>query len=122
MPALTAIRRDGEVLERAAAAPGSALAERYLAAMDYRLGDEPCFIEKLPENYLYLGFLARAFPDAKFVHVWRHPLDACLALYKQSFFRYAYTLDDLGRYYPAYHRIAAHWQQALGDTLRRPAL
>jgi len=38
-----------------------------------------------------------------------------LALYKQSFFRYAYTLEDLGRYYVAYRRLAAHWRQVLGE-------
>ena len=38
-------------------------------------------------------------------------------MYKQSYFRYAYTLDDLGRYYVAYDRILNHWREALGDRL-----
>lgn len=44
-------------------------------------------------------------------------MDACFAMYKQSFFRYAYTLDDLGRYYVAYNRLLNHWRKTLGDRL-----
>ena len=106
-----------DVIRAAALAPAGALAGRYLAAIEYRLGDEPYFIEKLPENVLYLGFLARDFPDARIVHVRRNPMDACFAMYKQSFFRYAYTLADLGRYYPAYRRLVAHWSQLLAGRI-----
>jgi hypothetical protein len=38
-------------------------------------------------------------------------------LYKQSYFRYAYTLEDLGRYYIAHDRLLRHWRQVLGDRL-----
>jgi len=44
-------------------------------------------------------------------------MDACFAMYKQSFFRYAYTLDDLGRYYVAYNHLLNHWRETLGDRL-----
>ena len=38
-------------------------------------------------------------------------------MYKQSFFRYAYSLDDLGPYYVAYKRLHEHWRQVLGNRL-----
>ena len=44
-------------------------------------------------------------------------MDACFALYKQSYFRYAYTLDDLGRYYVAHDRLREHWRDVLGERL-----
>ena len=44
-------------------------------------------------------------------------MDACFALFKQSYFRFAYTLDDLARYYIAYDRLARHWQAVLGDRV-----
>ena len=77
----------------------------------------PQFVEKYPLNYLYLGFVARAFPDAPVVHLRRNPMDACFAMYKQSFFRFAYTLEDLGDYYIAYDRLARHWREHLGSRL-----
>lgn len=96
--------------------PGN-IADRYFDAVRYKLGDEPMFIEKLPENYLYLGFIAKGMPDARIVHLRRHPLDACFAMFKQSYFRYAYTLDDVGRYYVGYTRLMNHWRSILGSRL-----
>ncbi len=103
---------------RAAASrmPGN-IADRYFDAVGYKLGDEPMFVEKLPENYLYLGFIAKGMPDARIVHLRRHPLDACFAMFKQSYFRFAYTLDDVGRYYVAYNKLMDHWRSLLGDRL-----
>ena len=93
------------------------IATGYREAIAYRLRDKPFFVEKFPENVLYLGFIAKAFPDCRIVLLSRHPMDNCFALYKQSYFRYAYSLDDLGRYYVAYHKLVQHWRRVLGDRL-----
>lgn len=93
------------------------IAEGYLNAVNYKLGNKPMFIDKLPENFLYLGFIAKAFPDAHLIHVRRNPMDVCFAMYKQSFFKFAYTLEDLGRYYVASDRLRSHWQDVLKDRL-----
>ena len=44
-------------------------------------------------------------------------MDACFAMYKQSFFRYAYTLDNVGRFYVAHDRLVRHWHSVLGERL-----
>jgi tetratricopeptide (TPR) repeat protein len=93
------------------------IGQAYLDDIAYRLAGKPLFIDKFPENFLYLGFIAKAFPHARIVHLRRHPMDTCFALYKQSFFRYAYSLDDLGRYYVAHERLRQHWLAVLGDRL-----
>lgn len=93
------------------------IADYYMKAIEYRLGDKPFFIEKYPENALYLGFIAKAFPDCRIVLQRRNPMDSCFAMYKQSYFRYAYSLDDLGAYYVAYHRLISHWRETLADRL-----
>lgn len=93
------------------------IAEAYMNAVNYKLSDRPFFIEKLPENYLYLGFIAKAFPDARIIHLRRNPMDSCFAMYKQSFFKYAYTLENLGKYYVAYDRLCRHWQEVLKDRV-----
>ena len=105
------------IIAAAAKAPAEELARRYLEAVSHRLSGARYFIDKLPENVLYLGFIARAWPDARMVHMRREPMDACFALYKQSYFRFAYTLDDLCRYYLAYDRLSRHWRAVLGDRL-----
>ena len=93
------------------------IADGYMNAVDYKLSDRPFFIEKFPENYLYLGFTAKAFPDAHIIHLRRNPMDSCFAMYKQSFFKYAYTLDSVGRYYVAYDRLRSHWEEVLKDRV-----
>jgi hypothetical protein len=73
-------------------------------------------IDKTPQNFLYLGLIALALPEARIVHLRRHPLDSCHAMFKTLFrmgYPYSYSLDDLGHYYLAYHRLMAHWRAAL---------
>jgi len=106
-----------EVVRAAAAAPAARIHARYFEAVQYKLDGRPMFVEKLPENWLWLGFIARSFPEARIVHVRRHPMDACFAMFKQSWFRFAYTVDDVGRYYLAYHRLMSHWRTVLNDRL-----
>ncbi len=55
--------------------------------------------------------------ETRVPQVRRHPMDACFAMYKQSFFKFAYTLDDLGRYYVAYNRLLRHWRETLKARL-----
>ena len=105
------------IIEAASKKPIEAVADDYLQAVSYKFGTKPLFIEKFPENFLYLGFIARAFPQAPIVCLMRNPMDACLALFKQSYFRYAYTLDDLGRYHVAHDRLRHHWRKLLGDRI-----
>jgi tetratricopeptide (TPR) repeat protein len=77
-------------------------------------------IEKLPMNYLYLGAIHRALPDAKVVLVSREPLDSCFAMYRTLFgeaYPFSYDFEDLARYYGAYARLMNHWRACLGNTL-----
>jgi tetratricopeptide (TPR) repeat protein len=96
------------------------IARGYLDKVRYRLGASPMFIEKLPFNFLYLGFIARAWPQARIVHLVRNPMDACFSMYKQVFtwaYKFSYSLESLGQYYIAHRRLARHWQSLLGDRM-----
>ena len=80
----------------------------------------PRLIDKTPANFLYLGLIHLAQPGATVVHLRRHPLDSCYAIYKTLFrmgYPYSYALDDLGRYYVAYHRLMAHWRALIPAAL-----
>ena len=108
------------MIESVASQDPARIANGYLNAVSYRLGTVPFFVEKLPFNFLYLGFIARAFPQARLVHLTRHPMDACFAMYKQVFtwaYKFSYDLASLGRYYVAHDRLARHWRTLLGERL-----
>ncbi|WP_339670796.1 sulfotransferase [Dasania marina] len=97
-----------------------ALGKSYLASTRPRTGHSKHFIDKMPINYLYLGLIAQALPQAKIILLQRHPLDACYAIYKTLFaqvYPYSYCLQDLGNYYVAWHKLMTHWQQCRPDNL-----
>jgi len=109
-----------EMIEAIAAKDMSLIAEGYVDALRYRMGDEPMFIDKLPFNFLYLGFIARAWPDARIVHLARNPMDSCFSMYKQVFtwaYNFSYSIDSLGQYYLAFDRLRKHWQEVLQDRI-----
>jgi tetratricopeptide (TPR) repeat protein len=96
------------------------IARGYLDSVSYRLGDAPMFIEKLPFNFMYLGFIAKAWPEARIIHLVRNPMDACFSMYKQVFtfaYKYSYSLEWLARYYVAHDRLRRHWQALLGKRM-----
>ena len=110
---------DVETLEAAMRADPRALGERYLASTRPGTGHAPRFVDKMPLNFLYAGFIAAALPQATIVCLRRDPLDTCLSNFRQlfaleySYYNYAYDLLDTGRYYRQFDRLMAHWQRVL---------
>lgn len=93
-----------------------ALGRRYLQAARELAGDSAFFVDKLPYNFLYLGYIAAALPQAKILHLSRDPLDTCYAVYKTLFFNaysYSYDLDELADYYISYRAQMRHWHEVL---------
>ena len=94
-----------------------ALGQRYLDSTRPATGTTRHFTDKLPQNYLYLGFIAQALPNARFIHVRRNALDTCLSNFRHVFapgspyFDYSYDLADVARYYVMLERLMAHWQR-----------
>lgn len=73
-------------------------------------------IDKMPNNFRWLGAVHIALPGAKFIHVHRNPEDCALSCYSKNFicgFRYSYDLAELGRYMRAYESLMAHWRAVL---------
>ena len=73
-------------------------------------------VNKMPNNFLYLGLIYLLFPRARVIHCRRDPVDTCLSCFKHYFIGpqpFAYDLMDLCHYYSAYQRLMAHWQAVL---------
>ena len=108
---------DEDVVSSVCKISSSKLAEMYINMISYKLKDKPYFIDKYPFNFLHLGLLVKAFPHAKFIYLHRHPMDACFAMYKQSYFKFAYCLNDLSKYYIAHNKLMLHWRELLGERI-----
>lgn len=104
---------------RAAAVDWDAVAAGY-ARLATAGGAQQVIIEKLPLNYLHLGAIHRALPQARLALVSRAPLDCCFAMYRTLFgdaYPFTYQFEDLARYYAAYSRLMAHWRDAFGELI-----
>lgn len=93
------------------------LGKTYLASTRPATGKTPRFVDKLPHNFMYVGYIAQALPNAKIVCLRRHPMDTCLSNFRQLFapkspyFDYSFDLLDIGRYYILFDQLMRHWQQ-----------
>ena len=98
----------------------AALGRAYMQAVQPRVGSTRHFVDKLPLNYLNLGVIAHALPNAKIVLLVRNPMDSCFAMFKTLFaeaYPFSYSLDDLGEYYVAWRQLMRHWKALLKDRL-----
>jgi tetratricopeptide (TPR) repeat protein len=99
------------------------LGEDYLSrTRAYRRLGRPRFIDKTPKNFLHIGFIRLALPNARIIDVRRHPLDCGVSIFKQHFgtgFNSAFDLDHIGRYYADYVDLMAHFDLAAPGAVHR---
>lgn len=106
---------DREIVRRAATVDFAAAGKRYLAGLAWRLGDERFFTDKLPSNFLNVGFICRALPQARILHMRRDPMETCFSNLRELFHEanpYSYDQRELGAFYGQYSRLMAHWSAA----------
>ena len=72
-------------------------------------------VDKMPDNYELLGWLATIFPQAHFIHCQRDVRDIALSCWMTQFdlIRWAFNLDHLAERIVSYQDIMAHWKQVL---------
>lgn len=106
---------DAAIVERARGIDFGAVGAGYLKGMQWRLGAERCFTDKLPSNFLNAGFICRALPQAKLLHMVRDPVETCFSNLRELFSdanAYSYDQRELGDFYRQYERLMAHWREA----------
>jgi len=87
---------------------------RYLS--DISPAETSVVVDKMPDNFRFLGFIQLLFPDARIIHCKRDPIDTCLSGYFQYFsggHLYSYDLQNIGMYYRMYERLMEHWDNVL---------
>ncbi|KMS59406.1 sulfotransferase [Novosphingobium barchaimii LL02] len=83
---------------------------------------KPFYIDKLPNNWAYLGLIAMILPNAKIIDARRHPLDCGFSNFRQHFAKgqsFSYDLEHIGRYYADYVRAMAHYDRVMPGRVHR---
>jgi tetratricopeptide (TPR) repeat protein len=72
-------------------------------------------VDKMPDNYLYLGLLAILFPAATLIQVRRDPRDVALSCWMTNFraIRWANEQEHLAGRIRDHERIMSHWRTVL---------
>ena len=100
----------------------AALGARYLSDTRVYRGDRALFIDKMPNNFRHIGLIHLMLPNATIIDARREPMACCFGNLKQLYARgqeFAYSIEDIARYYRTYLELMQHWNAALpGRVLR----
>lgn len=98
----------------------SLLGEDYIRRARRVMFKQDHFTDKMPLNYLYCALIRQALPQARIVHVTRHPMASCYAMFKTLFkdgYPFSYDLGDLAQYYIGYRRLMRHWHATMPGVI-----
>lgn len=73
-------------------------------------------VDKMLGNFVSVGLLAMAFPNSKFIHSRRDPIDTAFSCFTHFFgdgHSYLCDLAEIGRFYVAYQGLMSHWEQVV---------
>jgi tetratricopeptide (TPR) repeat protein len=82
----------------------------------HRVEGTPYFIDKMPNNFIHVGWIRATLPNAKIINTRRHPVASCLGAYKQLFAKgqhFTYDMRELSEFYRSYVEIMAHWHDVI---------
>ncbi|QNP41226.1 tetratricopeptide repeat-containing sulfotransferase family protein [Lysobacter solisilvae (ex Woo and Kim 2020)] len=107
---------DAELVRRAATADFGLVGRRFYEMTAWRAKGQAYLTEKLPSNFLNLGFIAKALPQARILHMVRDPLDTCFSNLRTMFSdvnTFSYDQEELVEWYGQYRQLMAHWHTVM---------
>lgn len=94
--------------------------QQYLDLLDVLAPGARRTVDKMPHNFLYLGFIHLCFPNARIIHCKRHPLDNFISAFQNpldAFHRYSYDQVAYSEYYANYLRLMEHWKSVFPESM-----
>jgi tetratricopeptide (TPR) repeat protein len=92
------------------------LAEQHLHWLrEHDGGRAERLVDKMPDNYLYLGLIAAMFPNAVLIHCRRDLRDVAVSCWMTHFrnIRWANDPDHIATRFAQYRRLMDHWREVL---------
>jgi tetratricopeptide (TPR) repeat protein len=113
---------DAETVEAASKIDFAELGKSYIASTRAVTGNTAKFVDKMPLNVLYAGFILQALPKAKIVCLDRDPLDTIVSNFRQlfavnySYYNYAYDLTTTAEFYLFFKNLMQTWQRLFPEN------
>ena len=89
------------------------MADSYLSKSDYLTKNFDLFTDKLPNNFMFVGFIKSIFPNSKIIYCLRDQNDNSLSIFKNYFHDegiwFAYDPKDIKFFYNLHKRYMDFW-------------
>ena len=88
--------------------------KQYLEKTDFLRGKYKLIVDKLPENFLFIGYLLKLLPGAKIIRTFRNPWDVAISLYKQRYVTnipYSASFFNLGVFMSNFEAVNLYWNK-----------
>jgi len=86
-----------------------------------KLSDKKYIIDKLPLNFKWIGFIIKAFPEAKIIHLDRNPMAVCWSNYKINFrdsgMEFTLSQEGIAEYYVLYNELMKYWFKKFSEKI-----
>lgn len=86
----------------------------YIVKTAYMKRDFKFIVDKMPENFLFLGQLQKILPFSKFIRIFRDPWDIATSLYKERYILnipYSTSFFNIGIFLSNFEAINTFWNQ-----------
>ena len=87
---------------------------KYYYSQISKISHSDFIIDKLPSNFRWVGFIIKAFPEAKIIHIQRNPMAVCWSNYKNFFLDSGLDFNlnqrDVAEYYSMYLKLIDFWR------------
>ena len=93
------------------------LGEKYINDVKKISNNSKFITDKLPINFMWIGFIKLILPNSKIIHCMRDSRDNCFSIFKNFFpstnLNFAYDLNEIVEYYNLYLEMMKHWRTVL---------
>ena len=93
--------------------------KKYLDRTSYLRGTFKFIIDKLPENFLFIGYLLKMLPGSKIIRTFRNPWDVAISLYKQRYVTnipYSASFFNIGVFMSNFEAVNMFWNEQLNTN------
>ena len=91
---------------------------KYLRRTAFLRGSLDYIIDKMPENFLYLGIILKLLAKSKVIRIFRDPWDTAISLYKQRYvlnIPYSVSFFNIGVFMSNFEAINIFWNKYIDD-------